>query len=36
MTLQQWITLIIAILGVLHGPLVTGAVKSVRNRKRKP
>lgn len=30
MTLQDWITLIIAILGVLHGPLVPALLKRAR------
>jgi hypothetical protein len=33
MTVAQWITLVIAILGVLHGPLAVRLVNTIKDRK---
>ncbi len=33
MTVSQWVTLIVAILGVLHGPLVPKAINAMRKPK---
>ena len=33
---NQWVTLAIAILGVLHGPLGAQLIKALRSRNQKP
>jgi len=33
MTLQEWITLVVAILGVLHGPLSAQLIKVLKGNK---
>jgi hypothetical protein len=36
MTVEQWVTLVIAILGVLHGPLVANLLTKRNNTQSKP
>lgn len=36
MTTGNWVTLVVAILGVLHGPAIPAVIKWAGNRKVKP